>query len=116
MNSIKNFCFHNKVVKDINIKSNKDFMDEIIISFLEGNDKIIELKCMDCVICNIVGRGWITGKDSIYEWIFKEGEEIKDLIPSFIEDEHKKEFKYLMLNFNTTNTTIEIVAKKIFIT
>ncbi len=115
MKDVKEYYFHDKIIKDIHIKSNKDFMDEIVICLLDSNDKIIQLICLDCIICNIIGRGWITGKDSICEWVFKEGEEIKDLIPSFLGEKNRKEFKYLLLNFSISNTTCEIVAKSMIV-
>lgn len=113
MQTLKEYYFHDKFIKDIRINSNKDFMDEVIIDLFDENDNLVKLRFVDCVFCNINSKGWITGRDSIQEWIIKEGEEIKNLIPEFVGEEHKKRLKYIMFKLNILNSTIEILAREI---
>lgn len=115
MENINEYYFHDKTVENICINSNKDFMDEIIIYICDEGGTHFEIKCIDCVVCNVIGNGWIAGKDTIRYCILKKGDEVKNLIPSFIDESHRYNFKYLKLNLNTSNSCFDIVAKEIFL-
>lgn len=107
--------YHDKFIKNIYINSISDFMDEIIIVLENEQGEIITLQFSDCIICKIDGRGWIAGKDSIREWVIKKGDEIKELVPKHIVKNQASEFKYIMINLNISNSSIEIVAKEILL-
>ncbi|MCM1494759.1 MAG: hypothetical protein NC089_03070 [Bacteroides sp.] len=115
MQILKEYYFHDKLIKNICINSNKDFMDEVIIDLFDEKEHLVKLKFIDCVFCNINGNGWIAGMDSIQECIVKKGEELENLIPAFVKEEDRKQFKYIRLDFNTSASNIEILAREILL-
>lgn len=110
MIDINLYDFHDKELKSIFINSNTDFMDEIIIHIVDENEMKLELKCIRCSSCNILGNGWIVRADTIGYWCIKSGKDIQDMLPSFMPDEFRDKMQYLMLNLNTSNSVIEIIA------
>lgn len=110
MIDINLYDFHDKRLESISINSNTDIIDEIIIHIVDENKMRLELKCIDCSSCNISGNGWISGADTIGYWCIKNGKDIQDMLPSFVSDECRDKTQYLMLNLNTSNSVIEIVA------
>lgn len=110
MIDINSYYFHDKRIKNIFINSNTDFMDEIIIHIIDENKSKLELKCIKCCSCNISENGWIVGVDTIGYWCIKRGKDIQDMLPSFMPDEFRDKMQYLMLNLNTSNSVIEIIA------
>ena len=113
MIKLEEIDFHDKVVLNVKFESNNDFLDSISIIVLDKNKKYL-IECNNCVKVVFNGNGWITGRDSIRELSYKQGEKILDEIPSFVPEQIKEQFIYLYLNFNVSNSELKIIAQKIY--
>lgn len=115
MIDILQYNFHDKEIKSINLNSNNDFMDEIDILFIDEEDKILILKCKNCLQCKIEGNGWIVGKDSIRECEIREEIKAVNVVPRVFGSMIGTEFKEILINLNTSNTNIYIIANEILL-
>lgn len=112
MLNLEEIDFHDKIVLNINLEANNDFLDKVSIIILDKNKRYV-IECNNCAKVIFIGNGWISGKDSIRELYLEREQEISEDIPSFIPVEKRKEFVCLNLNFNSSNSLLKIITQKI---
>lgn len=113
---INQLQLHDAIIETIIVYSNDSFARVIEINLTLENQNSVKVICENCFCVDLGLNCWILNQDSIRAWSFemplKYSEEIKScksknyLLP-------QKEFKYMMINTNISNSIIEVVCEDI---